>query len=332
MYILKEIPVEGTYGENIKKRLSLNGFIELVEKYDIKWRFQMFEDEKESTGKRWAYKRSDQNPDAFAEFNYDENLGGIRIELPKSYAGEFFDLLTKLATDIDGVLLNEYYKPIPDKLIAHYKSKEYKNLNLTRYIEKSFGQNSLWLCVKTENQKELMNKLKLVESDTDNFVDGMIRSYGDGELMVTNPTNGWTVVHGSNLIYTQYENKKDYLDTSNHPQRTIDFVNNLSLEYGEVGFFMDGEKSNVYSAWYSTNGKLVFGYIEDELKKEEFGDCSEINELLMCDPESLSIEYCIDPIDFIYNEESKKLVKIAKQKCYFSIFDRIKRKPIDNKL
>ncbi len=321
MYILKEIPEEGTYGANIKNKINRDDFIELMEKYDLKWSYQMFEYAKNSTAKHSAYKRSIQNPDAFARFNYDGQGGGINFELPKSYAGEFFDLLTQLSKEINGVILDGHHKPISTQMINEFKSKEYKNLNLTRYIERSFGENSIWLCVKTENQTELMNKLKLQESDKDNFVDGMERSYGDEELMVTNPINGWTVIHGSNLIYVQYENKQDYLDTSNHPQKTIEFITRLSSDYNEVGFFMDGEKSNAYSAWYSKHGQLKFGYIQDELKKEEFGDCSEINKLLMSDPISLSIKYCVDPIDFIYNKESSKQVKMTKQECYFSIFD-----------
>lgn len=321
MYILKEIPEEGTYGANIKNKLSKTEFEELMELFGLKWDHQMFEYAKESKGKFSAYKRSVQNPDAFARFNYDGQGGGIRFELPKSYVGEYFELLTTLSKEINGVILDRYFKPIPQELINEYTSKEYKNLNLKRHIERSFGENSIWLCVKTENQVELMNKLNLNKSGEDNFVDGMERSYGDGELMITNPTNGWVVIQGSDLIYTQYSNKKDYLETEDHPRRTIEFVNRLSKDYKEVGFFMDGEKSNAYSAWYSKNGQLVFGYIIDEIKKEEYGDCSEINKLLISDPQSLSIKYCIDPIEYIYSEVSTKPVIMAKQECYFSIFD-----------
>lgn len=321
MYILKEIPEEGTYGANIKHKLSKDEFVEIMENFGLKWDYQMFEYAKESKAKYSAYKRSIQNQDAFARFNYDGQAGGIRFELPKSYVGEYFELLTKMSKQINGVILDGYYKPIPEELIRKFTSKEYKDLKLTRYIERSFGENSIWLCVKTENQIELMNKLNLKKTDEDNFVDGMERSYGDEELMITNPINGWTVIHGSNLIYTQYSNKKDYLETNDHPTRTKEFVNKLSKEYEEVGFFMDGEKSNAYSAWYSKNGQLKFGYIQDELKKEEFGDCSEINNLLMSNPQSLSIKYCVDPIEFIYKKESTNPVIIVQQECYFSIFD-----------
>ena len=325
MYILKEVPEKNTYGVNIKNKLSREDFIELMEKFDLKWSYQMFEHTKKSTAKRSAYKRSMQNPDAFARFNYNVLGGGINFELPKSYAGEFFDLLTELSKEINGVFLNGSYEPISTQMISDFKSRKYNNLNLTRYIERSFGPNSIWLCVRTEKQSELLHKLNLNESDKDNFVDAMERSYGDEELMVINPINGWTVIHGSNLIYTQYANKKDYTDTSHHPQRTIDFINSLSSEYDEVGFFMNGEKCNAYSAWYSKNGQLIFGYTEDELKKEEYGDCTEINELLMSDPVSLSIKYCIDPLEFIYNKESTKPVTIVKQESYFSISDMLKK-------
>lgn len=136
----------------------------------------------------------------------------------------------------------------------------------------SFGYKTSWMAFKTDDNKDVLNKLKLDDINKTNWAKGLEISQTENYVFVSQSINGWVLVHSLSALPLPSEN----INLNN----VVNFYKEMSKEFGEVqiyathrvidlhtwGLFKDGEVIRAYG-FYGEKGKILWN-IGDKLTEE----------------------------------------------------------------
>ena len=123
----------------------------------------------------------------------------------------------------------------------------------------NFGRKTTWCAVKCDDSELVAQAIFNGQYKPCDWVEGMIRAYDVQGTFVLPPINGWVLIHG---IEIPQPNNKDLF------KLTEDFINKLSLQFGEAQYFGSYRVSDFYCWAKSQNGQLTRLYMVGDAEEQ----------------------------------------------------------------
>ena len=277
----------------------------------------------------YRYSQNDflNNPFSYISIGLETNTISAFISDNENYKDVkmFYDLAKKLNANlwkfdkqifiIDAEYLNS----------LKVKEKKTSKLKLTdrqKEILDLVEVQNAWFLFKAEgNGKEILEFIKKKEISYELIEDIIDQVIFENKLMLVEQYGNFLLM-GKRVPYIPYKNDQDFKTTSNHTEKIVEFINQLSSPFNDVMYFNFHYDNNYHIIARSINGKLFYANFTTENGTEGFfGEAGKI----LFDFNKISVnDICyewagIAPKDFLINSMLKKEKVITFNQKIFGI-------------
>ena len=146
-------------------------------------------------------------------------------------------------------------------------AREYKPIDEKQYTKLEVNELIGLLTISSSSKEKIVEKLNLIFDNVDTL-ENSIQSCYDSNSIVIRQIQEWIVVIG------KPENLFNANSASEQNELLIDLMNDLSSDFGKVGYHFNASKYSYFENYQFHDGKLTYKYIHGDGEEEIIGEKS----------------------------------------------------------